>query len=483
MTTERLWPAVERAVLVACLLLGGCRPSLEGDLRTSGRFTGLEVVEAEGALFAAAIDDGDADQKTLTLTSLTEDGRSCTVPGVTAYFPRTGPEDRLGVVAWTPGTDGCGTLAFLDSSCRPLMQPIACTPEPTEVVQDILGGRFRHRLIVASEGGPMRLVDPWAGEELELAPAVEDWRWAGDATFWLVGRGSLSLRDLDGGGDRQLGADVNEAVFMKGGAAAFSDRDGVWLVRSRGAEPELLAADACRPSVSQNGKELAYLAPCADKRLVSHNLESGVITPVATGVTAFRTDTTPWFYTTGAADAGPLFAAASGAPLAVAEQAKLSSVRRVAHDGRTSHLLLAGLDGEHNGDLRRFDGATTTTLIADVAAFQVRHDHIAAVVGAEAGTGTLVLRPEADAGENTVLARRVPVERFLFGSQLEAIGFLRDFDGRAGTLELVSLTTDDRYVLDGGVSELVEVRSDRFPGVAYIVREGERAGIWFAAPG
>lgn len=474
---HRLWGAL----VTACLLATACRPSLEGDLRTSGRFRGLDVIEAEGGLWATALSSTESEREALTVASLTDE-QSCTVPDVTSYFPRSGPDGKLAVAAWTAGPDGCGTLSFLDASCRPLMDPIACTPEPTEVVQDIFGEPFRHHLIIASAGGPFLLADPWGGRHLELAPAVERWRWAGGAALWLVGDGSLWLRDLAGGGDRKLGADVNEAVFMKDGAAAFADRDGVWLVRSREAEPELLAADACQPSVSRATGSLGYLAPCTDGRLVSHDLDSGVVTSVASGVGAFRTDTTPWFYTPGAADVGSIFATSDGAPVAVADRAKLSSVRHVTHDGRGSHLLLAGLDEYATGDLVRFDGSATTKLIAGVATFQVRHNHIAAVVDADAGIGTLVLRPEGDGGEDTVLGRHVPIDRFMFGDQLEAIGFLRDFDGRVGTLELVSLTTDDRYVLDSGVSELSEVRSMRFPGVAYIIPDGERAGIWFASP-
>ncbi|HZO15894.1 MAG TPA: hypothetical protein VFB62_21620 [Polyangiaceae bacterium] len=437
--------------LAAIVCIAGCRPDLEGELKADGSFTGLQVFEADGSPWAGALSGSE-----LVLLSLA-DGQQCRVSEVSSFLPASNA-----VLTWSSGA-----LGFVDTSCRELIEPIA-TEAPEELASRMLGGRWSEHVFVTTADGVLRLINPWANEVIALGSEVRAWRWAEAATLWMFEGGALVLRDLEGTPDRQLGIEVNDVSFLSPGEAVYADRDGVWWVRSPLDEPELLAAGGCEPQALRDGMGVAYLAPCAERRLVTHDLVIGTTEVIASGVDEYRADTSPIYFRQG----DMLFASTGGAVTEVAAQGVLSSVRRVSYQGQTAHLLLTT-----DMLLLRFDGSTTQTLFENVAAFQVRHEHIAVVDGA----GTLLLQSEGGGGIEA-LSSAVPIDRFGFASQLEALGWIGGFDGVRGRLELDSLTTEDRGTLEDEASEFVEVRSDTLPGVAYLVPDGERAGIWFATP-
>jgi hypothetical protein len=470
-----------RLAMVGACALVGCTPTLEGEIRLGGSFEELAVVEAEGAAWAAALAIDGAEERHLELVALS-DARRCAAAPVSRFFMNSGPDGALVLTTWTEADDGCGTLAFLDSSCNPLMTPIGCTPRPTRIAQDILGGAFRRHLVVESEDGPLRLVDPWAGVVVDLAASAQAWRWAAAASLWIHDGGELALLDLDDRkSDRRLGHEVSETLFMAGGQAVFRDREGLWLLTAPDAEPELVASDGCEVQASASGDALAYLSPCAERALVWHDLASESRVAIAGDVVAFRADTAPLFFVLGEGQDARLFAFAADTRVAVADRASLSSLRHVRHDDRDGHLLLAELGGDGAGVLLHFDGLGSTAVVDHVSSFQVRHGHIAALRDHAAGIGTLVLAPEGG-GAAEVIASGVPRARFGFASQLEALGFIADFDGRAGRLEALGLEGGERHVIAERASEFAEVRSDATPGLAYIVPDGDEAGIWFATP-
>jgi hypothetical protein len=467
-----------RGLSFTLIFCSGCEPELElqPQLRMAGNFSGLQLFEAEGTPWAAAL----ATAGEIALSSLA-DGRGCSGEAIDRCFPANDPDGAAAVVTWTAGVGDCGALGFLDQNCQALMEPLPCVAVPRKVAAGVLGGRWRRHLVIEGEDQSLRLVNPWAAEVVELGSAVRKWRWADITSMWMLDHDRLVLRDLDGGADRQLGAAVNDVTFTPKGAAIYGDEGGVWLVRSAAAEPELLSASACSPSATLDGKKVAYLSPCAERRLVLHALDTGEVTPVADGVAAFRTNTSPLFFLTGAdPEVGELYAYVGGAALPVASDASLASVRSVMHDGTTAYLALVGVDTPAPA-LVRFDGASTSTLIDHAVAFDVRHEHVAALIDEVAGLGTLVLLPEGG-GPLASVATGVPRERFAFSAQLEALGWIGGFDGKRGRLELDALTSDDHRVLDEEASEFVEVISEAQPGVAYLVPTGERAGIWFATP-
>ncbi len=453
--------------LLAGALAIGCAPSFEAHQQAKGSYSSLQAFEVGSLPWAAAL--GGDRANALTLVSL-GDARRCQVDDVEAFSVATN-DHGVAIVTWTREAPGCGALGFVDASCRPLMDPLRCNEAPAEVQARVLGDGFEDHIFIRTTSGVLWLVDPWDGASLALGSQVTAWRWADASSIWLVDGGTLSLRELDSGEARPFAEGVREAIFLTGGGVAYVDEQGLWWLRSAAHAPALIAPDACEAREAKPGASVAVLSPCGDRRLIVQPLAGGDAQVVASGVDAFRADTQPLFYTAGDA----LYAHDGTGAVHVADQASLDSLRRVSHDGQLSHLLLSGTT------LLSFDGVTTTPFITDVSSFDVRHDYVAALVGASDGIGRLMVRSEAG-GSPALVARGVPAHRYGFASALEALAFLRDYDGTRGTLEISALTSADRYVIDHGVSELAEVRSAALPGVAYLIPDGDRAGIWFATP-
>jgi hypothetical protein len=488
-----------RVLLAASLALGasGCSgcAELEGQSIAAGSYVGLAAFDAGGGdIVLNAIADWNGEEGELVVVRL--DGATCHAGAASAYAPfGEWLTSFHGHALWRrTGPDDVGAVSLVDFACNRLLGPIEGVRLPVFLAPLNAGGSWASAQLLRSGDQALWIVDPVGGRVVPLAGPGSSFTGAGPEAAWVLEGGTLFLRGYDGATLREVATGVSEMFWVQPPLDAavddlvYVDADGLHLLDGADdLEPELLATDVCEvhPVFAGAASVLGYLSPCSEQRLVLHDLESGVVTAIASGVAAFDWNTDPLFFVTGpqqddlVGDLHLVFA--GGEPVFLAEDAALWTLQEHGFDDPPYALVITH-HGASGGRLLRvgYDGSVEHWHdgVVEVDDFL---DWIAALGDFDGSTGNLYLRAEAG-GDPELLASGVPPESFALGYQLDAIGYIADAQSGAGRLVIRELGGDRSQVVDEGVTEFEEVLSNDRPGLAYIVGSGERAGIWYAEP-
>jgi len=430
---------------------------------------------------------------------------------------------------------GVGPVRFVDATCADTL-PVVAGDLRAAPLRDFEDGS----LVVWTTSGELLRADPGAGTSDPIASGVTAFApgWeapeGGDPTLvlWTIEDGTLVMRGASG--ELRLGSGVTEmsigcplryednVPFFDGicptPLAAWVDGAGLHLA----GEAEPVATDACAPALfpalfepGSDGETvlapvLAYFSPCADRTLVLLDLGTGTTTTHESGVSAVRRlSTGDVVYVLGD---GPtprigtgLVATPEGSD-EIGTAVVLDSVEAyaaAAPDGATAtfFLALANFDGS-TGDLGLYlPGQPGFAFLEGVAEYE-SDGFIAALTDFDGEQGTLQVvdvvtgaSTAPGAGPPILEAHGVRRGDFRWSHSAFALDYLEDFDPAVGAGRLRTWTVpailqggggagddvqgEEGFVVDEGVSEWREIV---WPdaGELYVVRGGEREGIWYA---
>jgi hypothetical protein len=510
----------------------------------AGRYStiGLDGSEAEGG-FVAALRDPDDTGGTLELFPF-DGGASCDA-GRAEGFATYGVGFGGGVLLSTEPMRlavresidelGGGPSRFVDAHCAD------APPGTFELLRppllDYAAGA--ETFIGWTRDGDVVRIDPRAGTSATLASGVTrfepgwvDYEQEGraDVVLWTVESGSLVARSSTGEELLRTGTGVTElsvACPILTGArvrtligycfsldAAYRDADGLHVT----GDDETIATDACEPTwlpgIEAVDPEvrtalppmLAYLSPCAERRLHLRVVASGAdsvyepdvseVRRLANGEILFAKGDGP------APGIGSAWVVESpgAAALVLAPNVELGTV--------TTYTLglvaLANHDGT-SGELGLWTAATGfVPAIERVAEFS-QGLLLAILSDYEGDTGTLQVvdvvsgASEDAAGPITrpaiLQATGVPRGGFRWSPTIPALDYLEDVDTATGAGRLrtwllpdslsgdgpggEALTGEEGFVVDEGVSEWREIQ---WPdaGELYVIKGGDREGLWYA---
>jgi hypothetical protein len=428
-------------------------------------------------------------------------------------------------------------LSFTTFDCQRSAFSVPVEGLPSRVIEGLPHGSGTALLVKTPAGGLM-LVDPWAQTTTLLAEAVRgDDPVAAFGHFLWVDRGVITISDEELLPVAFVGSNVVAVnASPEDAQIAYLEADGtgsgggtLFTVDAVGSEPPvLIAADACNMRyLTLNGRrQLSYLSPCAERKLVLRDVRNEslrVIDSNVAGAPSARTlsgQSVLTYVTTESQDAttgtlwvmngdqakvavaentrvGPSTVSGDGGLLTVLDWAstggrlvewKPDALREVANGvielgplGRMENedlTLLGNFDGL-TGDLLRLRSDLTTEVLAQgVPTRSGSADAFLANFEGEAGD--LMLLDRSD-GTSLALASGVARGAFIFTQQFSSVLMLanRDPETRTNTLRLHLLDSQRQYVLHDRVTEAREVAFPS-PGVLYSVVEGEDAGVWFA---
>ena len=454
----------------------------------------------------------------------------------------TGPPGKALIPLLVTDDAGGSELAFTDFSCARSSFRVPAASLPLQTMQGVPTATGTGLLIRTPEQG-LALVDPWSEEVFPVAESVR----SGDpisafGRFLWVDRGVIVISELDlkpvaRFGERvvefNLSSQDAELAYIEADVPGGTSGKLFLLDAANRGEPRLVAEDACavRYLTIAERRKLAYLSPCADRRLVLQDHVDSSIRVVAERVLngpAVHEIQGEWFltYVTAPADDsasnGTLWLApaeddGSAEPIVIAENARSSpsavtpdgglltvldwastggrlvewkgdaltdvadGVIEVAPLGRLENndlTLLANFDGT-TGDLLRLRRDLSTELLASgVPARSANADAFLANFDGVQGELRLLNRED---GSSESLGTGVARGAYKFAQQFSAVMMLtaRDADTNTSTLEIRLMETGESYLVNSGVTEAREVAFPN-PGLLYNVVVGEGAGVWFS---
>lgn len=428
-------------------------------------------------------------------------------------------------------------LSFSSFDCQRSAFSVPVGGLPSRVLQGLPDGSGTALLVKTPEGG-LTLIDPWAQTSTIVAESVraDDPVPAFGHYFW-VDRGVITISDEELRPLAYVGHDVvavsasledAQLAYLEAGSEGTSGGTLFTVDAVASEPPVLVASDACNMRyLTLNGRrQLSYLSPCAERKLVLRDVSDESVRVIDTNVAgspAARTlsgQSVLTYVTTESQDAtaGTLWVMSDNqAKVAVAENTRVgpstvsddgglltvldwastggrlvewkpdaltevaSGVIELGPLGRMANedlTLLGNFDGV-TGDLLRLRTDLTTEVLAQgVPTRSANADAFLANFEGEAGD--LLLLDRSD-GTSLPLASGVARGAFIFTQQFSSVLMLANHDPetRTNTLRMHLLGSQRQYVLHDRVTEAREVA---FPsaGILYSVVDGDDAGVWFA---
>lgn len=506
---------------------------IPGQRLLSGAHFDLSVqADAAGVRHALARDE----QGTLSIVNLTK-RTQCTV-GVVARYGNTifAPDQPALLPVLLRDEAGAVLLGFSTLDCQQLPFTVPAAGLPLDLVQDLPSGSGTGLLVRTPEDG-LLLVDPWQATSRSLASSLRNEPLAALGHYLWVDSGSIIISNDELTPVARFGTAVAELTFSSQEAelAYIESPDGttgggtLLVVDALGTrEPRELAQDACglRYLGIGGSRKLAYLSPCAERRLVLRDVQDDSTVAIADGVSggpAVHRIDGRWLitYVTGGSATGALWARApeeGSEPVLIAENARAtpsvvsldggglltlldwsnnggrlaewrngaltevaSGVFELAPLGQLENrdlTLLANFDGV-TGDLLRLGSDLSTELLASgVPPRAASEDAFLANFDGEQGELRLFNRSD---GSSQVLGSGVARGSFRFAQQFSAMMMLtsRDPESNTSNFEVRLLDGGGEYLLNSGVTEAREVAFPS-PGFLYNVVSGDQAGVWFS---
>jgi hypothetical protein len=454
----------------------------------------------------------------------------------------TGTPGKALIPVLVTADSGESELAFTDFSCARSSFRVPTAGLPLQALQGVPTGTGTGLLIRTPEQG-LALVDPWSEEIFPVADSVR----SGDPVsafggFLWVDRGVIVLSELDFTPVAQLGERVvevtlssqdSELAYIEADVAGGTSGKLFLLDAVKRGEPRQIAEDACAVRYLTIGerRKLAYLSPCADRRLVLQDRADSSIRVVAEQVLngptvqevqgeLFLTYVTA--PASGSSSNGTLWLAraeqdGSAEPIVIAENARSgpSAITRdgglltvldwastggrlvewkadaqtdvadrvieVAPHGRLENddqTLLANFDGTTGDLLRLHRDLSTEVLASGVPPRSANADAFLADFDGFQGELRLLHRED---GSSELLGSGVSRGAYKFAQQFPAVMMLteRIAETNTSTLVIRLLDTGEEYVINSGVTEAREVAFPN-PGLLYNVVVGDGAGVWFS---
>ena len=544
-----LMPGPDRRILLltASALLFGCQPSCEteglsdlfdtsptfvrfpGRQLAKGRYDGLWLdgsVEQHGFVLARDLDDH-------SLTIIPFDGRDpCTVGPVARYWSflqAFGLQQFQGYVPFIESVDETsrGELQLATFDCQLSGVSLSDAGGPVRPAPAVTPPAY-----LAKQGGTTLFrLDPWNDEQSVVAEQVGRLEFDGQY-LWTIEGGEVVVRDRALNVQGRYGTGAIELLVWSSGRGYFTDQEGLHKVSMQANGKQAnekegpLVEGACGIATPRGGSSayVATLAPCAQSQLVLVGTETDLphilADNAALGVHVSNLKTQE--YLTYVTDVDPSTGLGSlwtvtlgGKPVRIGTGASLGDVKApyndrlpiVFHaDGEPSRLSLWSPDGivevaQRVNDvalpfvLHQYDGVTGTLsvlqsddeleeLATGVPALgSTLPDYRATLADFDGRTGTLILITSSADGSYDVepLASGVPSPGYLFLRFADAISYLKDVEPDAGfgRLEIRFFSTQETYGVDG-VSEWMAMDWPDV-GVVYSVVDGDRSGIWFGA--
>lgn len=506
---------------------------IPGQRLLSGPHFDLSVqADAAGVRYALARDE----ESTLSIVNLSE-RTQCSVGVVVRYGNAIfAPEQTALVPIVLRNEDGEPVLGFSTLDCQQLPFTVPAAGLPMDIVEDLPSGSGTS-LLVRTPAEGMLLVDPWQASSRVLASALRNEPLTALGHYLWVDSGSIIISNDQLTPVARFGESVTELTFSSQEAElAYVERtDGstgggsLFVVDALGdREPRELAQDACglRYLGIGGSRKLAYLSPCAERRLVLRDVEDDSTLVVAAGVAggpAVHRIDDRWLitYVTGSDATGTLWARApeeGSEPVLIAENARAtpsavtldggglltlldwssnggrlaewrndtltdvaSGVVELAPLGQLENrdlTLLANFNGV-TGDLLRLGSDLSTELLASgVPPRAASEDAFLANFDGEQGELRLFNRSD---GSSQLLGSGVARGSFRLAQQFSAMMMLtsRDPESNTSNFEVRLLDSGDEYLLNSGVTEAREVAFPS-PGFLYNVISGDQAGVWFS---
>jgi hypothetical protein len=483
-------------VLLACLpgCASTCAPDVTIEARGQkialGEYAGLKVGRAGPAEdidpFVLALRDPDQDGGTLSVIPFgggepCELGRARTysIPGVPHPDGTTvtNPETRLPFI-----DEPDGVLRFCDLDCQlhPPELPDAGTYQPivdhaSQLVTGFLARDSANRLY---------FLDPDNDVSRLIAEDVYTWM-LHDNQLWLLEQTQLVVRELDGTEVARAGTNVTRFLpSWSRGEVVLADGPDLYLLTDLAQPPELLEAGACEPQyLSTTPPLLAFLSPCATRRLVVLDLDSKERSEYVENVGSFRQLNNWLFYVTGppgTSSVGELWTVPPGfSPYKVGDNGFLWSIGFLSPDRYLVMLDVVdnrGRLGTWWVDQEFFEVAT------DVTKFTTMYDRVTVLTGSNGITGTLSVLDPDDFTED-LRVEGAAVNGWRFSYYAPALGYLDQYDeeSQTGTLNVWVAPTGDHDEVDIDVAEFLELYWPDW-GVLYTIHggDGAEAGIYFA---
>jgi hypothetical protein len=438
-----------------------------------------------------------------------------------------------------PGAEGDFELGFSTFNCEVLPFRVPTGGLPMNVLHDMPTGSGEALLIHTPDQG-LALVDPWSETSDIFARSVRSSDPAAAFGHYLwVDSGQIVIADRQLHAIRRFGNDVSElSLSPQDAELAYIEQSGtgggtLFLVDALDSEPtpRAIAEDVCslRYLSIGNSRKLAYLSPCAERRLVLRDRGDESTQVIADGVaggpsvyliakdllltyvtTPSASDSTATLWmrkvedgsepimiaenvranqNTVTPDGGGLLTmldwSNTGGRLVewrgqgltdVADRvAEIAPLGQLANDDLT---LLGNFDGV-TGDLLRLARDRSTEVLASGVPTHAASDD-AFLANFDGAQGELRLFHRED-GSSELLGTGVARGAFKFAQQFKAVMMLteRDPETNTSTFEVRLLDSGENYVLNSNVTEAREVAFPS-PGLLYNVVSGERAGVWFS---
>lgn len=450
--------------------------------------------------FLVALQENGANGPEAVFVSLEEGSRTCSFGP--AFWANTvqqsildnleghGIDDRPARILTIDGDaeSWTGTFRAFDASCKEVMS----IPDVQGYASWWYGDEGREQgTVLETTDERLIYVDPWAGTSTPLAEHVTAHGKMTPTLVWTVEDGALVLRDLKGNALTKVGSNVTEvAPSSDGSEVAYLDDGALFVMKLEGLTPEPIAAKgtACMLHYQWLGNPgYSFLDDCATGELAILDRATGEKKVYSSAVTvaygAFkREDQVPWLFFVREPQGGEpeLWTVAPGsAPVFVG----LSPEKTLysAHDADKHGFFVTLDDDGESGTLGTWSLETGFHPLLERASRSWRSNgHLVAITERAGDIGTLI---GLDLGslDETFRAEDVNVFRLLGSSQVQALGYIRDWDTElgAGTFEVWVQANGEVITVDEGVNAFTELYWPR-AGAAYSVRTPGREGLWTA---
>ena len=292
-------------LLFAVLAPGsGCASSCAPDVKIEARgqkielgsYRGLKVGRAgtseEVDPFVLALRDPDDTGGTLSVIPFSV-GDSCELGRVRTYsipgVPHPDGTTVTNLQTRLPFIDEVtGTLKFADLDCNlhpPALEDAGGALQP---IVDHASGQVTGFLAKNNQNA-LYFLDPWNDVSRLIAEGVSTWL-LHDDQLWLLEQTQLVVRNLDGTEVARVGTNVTRfAPSWTRGEVVLADGPDLYLLTDLEQPPQLLESNACEPQyLSSAPALLAFLSPCAQRRLVVLDLDTNERTEYAESVGSYR---------------------------------------------------------------------------------------------------------------------------------------------------------------------------------------------------
>jgi hypothetical protein len=428
-------------------------------------------------------------------------------------------------------------LGFTNFACERSGFQVSANALPVETVDGRASPSGTALLVKTPEQG-LTLVDPWSQTARSLAESVR----SNDPVvafghFLWIDRGVIVISDAALEPVAFFGTDVSEvSISAENAELAYVERSGaesqggtLFVVSATGSDtPREVATDACnvRYLTVARRRQLSYLSPCTERRLIfQDSLDDSirVIDANVAGTPAVRTvggESLMTYLTTASSDTstgtlwvvqgdadavaiaentrvGPSTVTGDGSLLTVLDWAsnggrlvswkqnavtdvaegvvELETLGRLANDDLT---LIGNYDGV-TGDLLRLGADLSIEVLA--RGVPTRPANGNAFLANFDGTAGELMLFDRDDGSTELIGAGVARGSFIFAQQWRGIMMLaaRDTETSTSTLRMRLLESGREYEVHQGVTEAREVAFPS-PGLLYNVVIGDDAGVWFS---